>query len=215
MGSVMGSVSKQSQVCSQGERISACVDSEWQSGGSGSPGEVLAGLSGAECAMWSEYHLIGDALRSDDLAMHPAASSAFLRGFAQRLEAEPFVLAPSSGSRTRGLSSLLPMRAVRRRVLPGLAVAAAAATLSWIVLPQLQHAGAPRATMQAAAVIPHGDAPIQSVAMAAPADGADGNIIRDARLDQYLEAHQQFAQQPMVPGSAPFIRAAALTAQGQ
>jgi sigma-E factor negative regulatory protein RseA len=43
----------------------------------------------------------------------------------------------------------------------------------------------------------------------------DGNIIRDASLDQYLEAHQQFAQQPVMPGSMPLIRTSAMTTQGQ
>jgi sigma-E factor negative regulatory protein RseA len=43
----------------------------------------------------------------------------------------------------------------------------------------------------------------------------DANIIRDASLDQYLEAHQQFAQQPVMPGSMPLIRAAAVSTQGQ
>jgi sigma-E factor negative regulatory protein RseA len=53
------------------------------------------------------------------------------------------------------------------------------------------------------------------VATAQPAI-QDANIIRDASLDQYLEAHQQFAQQPVVPGSMPLIRAAAaVTTQGQ
>jgi sigma-E factor negative regulatory protein RseA len=42
----------------------------------------------------------------------------------------------------------------------------------------------------------------------------EANIIRDADLDQYLEAHQQFSQQPSMPGSMPLIRAAA-TSQGQ
>jgi sigma-E factor negative regulatory protein RseA len=42
----------------------------------------------------------------------------------------------------------------------------------------------------------------------------EANIIRDADLDQYLEAHQQFSQQPAMPGSMPLIRAAA-TSQGQ
>jgi sigma-E factor negative regulatory protein RseA len=42
----------------------------------------------------------------------------------------------------------------------------------------------------------------------------EANIIRDASLDQYLEAHQQFSQQPVMPGSMPLIRTAA-TSQGQ
>jgi sigma-E factor negative regulatory protein RseA len=49
----------------------------------------------------------------------------------------------------------------------------------------------------------------------AQANMAQTNIIRDASLDQYLEAHQQFAQQPMMPGSMPLIRAAVQTSQGQ
>jgi sigma-E factor negative regulatory protein RseA len=61
---------------------------------------------------------------------------------------------------------------------------------------------------------------MQRVAMASiPAATArpaivEANIIRDANLDQYLEAHQQFSQQPVVPSSMPLIRAAATT-QGQ
>jgi sigma-E factor negative regulatory protein RseA len=43
----------------------------------------------------------------------------------------------------------------------------------------------------------------------------DANIIRDASLDQYLEAHQQFAQQPVMAGSMPAIRAASVSTQGQ
>jgi len=206
----MGSVSMQSQVGSRGERLSAVVDGEW-AGEPGHIGEFLAQLSGADRAAWSEYHLIGDALRSDELALHPASSGSFLRGFAARLDAEPHVLAPAAASAGARVSAL---RAVKRRVIPGLAVAAAAATLSWIVLPQLQRADGPHATLQTAAAPARHDATLQ-VAAAGGSSGADGNIIRDAGLDQYLEAHQQFAQQPMVPGSAPFIRAAAMTTQGQ
>jgi len=52
-------------------------------------------------------------------------------------------------------------------------------------------------------------------AMANVPGAAEGNIIRDAQLDQYLEAHQQFAQQPMAVGSMPLIRAAVQTSQGR
>ena len=69
-------------------------------------------------------------------------------------------------------------------------------------------------------VTPQGDS-VQRVAMAsmpaattAQANVSDGNIIRDASLDQYLEAHQQFGLQPVVSGSMPLLRAASLTTQG-
>lgn len=116
----MGSVSMQSQASSRGERLSAFVDGEW-AGEPGHIGQFLAELSGTDRAAWSEYHLIGDTLRSDDLAVHPAASGTFLRGFAARLEAEPHVLAPAAGGAQRRSA----LWAVKRRVIPGLAVAAA------------------------------------------------------------------------------------------
>lgn len=42
-------------------------------------------------AQWSVYHCIGDVLRSDDMACH---SSSFVRNFATRIEAEPYLFAP-------------------------------------------------------------------------------------------------------------------------
>jgi sigma-E factor negative regulatory protein RseA len=213
MGSVMGSVSMDPHG-SRGERLSAFIDGEGFDA-AGHVDDLVSGLNGADRAVWSEYHLIGDALRSVDLAVNPAASSAFLRGFAARFEAEPHVLVPAEPSRR----NVKRLTLFGRRVVPSLAVAAAAATLTWIVVPQLQHADGQQAALQTAAVTARHD-PAQTVVMTTSASGSAGaagefNIIRDARLDQYLEAHQQFAQQPVVPGSAPFIRAAALTSQGQ
>jgi sigma-E factor negative regulatory protein RseA len=210
----MGSVSRESQQGSRSERLSAFIDGEW-SGGAEHVDDLLRGMNGTERSAWSAYHLIGDALRSDDLAVHPAASSAFLRGFAARLEAEPHTLAPAAAPASQG--NARPLSGLSRRFLPGFAVAAAAATLAWIVVPQFQHTDVQQSSLQSAAVTARHD-PVQMVAMGAqrsPGVGGEVNIIRDARLDQYLEAHQQFAQQPVVPGSAPFIRASALTSQGQ
>ena len=203
----MGSVSMQSQGSSRGERLSAVVDGEGLDP-SESFDKMLAEFDHVDRTTWSAYHLIGDALRSDDLAVHPATSSAFLAGFAARLEAEPHIVAPASSPARRGVSRL------RRRIAPALAVAAAAATLSWIVLPQLQHGGL-QGTVQTAST--HGRADgVQSVAMTNGSGAPQAaNIIRDASLDQYLEAHQQFAQQPMMPGSMPLIRAAVQTSQGE
>jgi sigma-E factor negative regulatory protein RseA len=214
MGSIMGSVSMQSQASSRGERLSAFVDGELFGEEHLNVDKFVSELDGEDRAAWSSYHLIGDALRSDDLAVGSAASNAFLRGFAARFESEPHLLAPSAQPVTRRLLAL------RRRVVPAFAVAAAAATLTWIVVPQLQGVpGGPGAT-QVASVSSHGDA-LQKVAMASVPSAnvmpvaQDANIIRDASLDQYLEAHQQFAQQPVMPGSMPLIRAAAVSTQGQ
>jgi sigma-E factor negative regulatory protein RseA len=210
MGSIMGSVSMQSQASSRGERLSAFVDGELFGEKHLNLDKFLSGLDDEDRAAWSSYHLIGDALRSDDLAVSPATSSAFLNGFAARFENEPHVLAPAAMPVARRLLAL------RRRVVPAFAVAAAAATLTWIVVPQLQGVpGGPGA--QLASV--HGDS-VQRVAMVpvptvAQPIAQDANIIRDASLDQYLEAHQQFAQQPVMAGSMPVIRAASVSTQGQ
>ncbi|MDR7004497.1 sigma-E factor negative regulatory protein [Paraburkholderia strydomiana] len=204
----MGSVSMQSQASSRGERLSAFVDGELFGEEHLNLDKFLSELDGEDRAAWSSYHLIGDALRSDDLAVGSATSGAFLSGFAARLESEPHLLAPAAIPVTRRLLAL------RRRVVPAFAVAAAAATLTWIVVPQLQGVPGGPGSTQVASVSSHGDA-VQKVAMASVPVAQDANIIRDAGLDQYLEAHQQFAQQPVMPGSMPLIRAAAVSTQGQ
>jgi sigma-E factor negative regulatory protein RseA len=213
MGSIMGSVSMQSQASSRGERLSAFVDGELF--GEEHLNTFIAELDQEDRASWSRYHLIGDALRSDDLAVSPATSSAFLASFSARLEQEPHVLAPAA---LPSLPVVSRFSALRRRIVPTFAVAAAAATLTWIVVPQLQGVPGVPGAAQVASVQTHGDS-MQRVAMASvPATAAqpaqDGNIIRDASLDQYLEAHQQFAQQPVMPGM-PLIRTSATTSQGQ
>jgi sigma-E factor negative regulatory protein RseA len=210
MGSIMGSVSMQSQAGSRSERLSAVVDGEWL-GEFGSLNEFFSDLDHEDRAAWSHYHLIGDALRSDDLTMSPVSTKSFAAGFAARLAAEPHVLAPAAMPYASRLLSL------RRRVVPAFAVAAAAATLTWIVVPQLQ--GTPGNARVVSVSSSSGDS-MQRVAIASvPAAIGPGmqesNIIRDASLDQYLEAHQQFGQQPVVTGSMPLIRAAALSTVGR
>lgn len=213
MGSIMASVSMQSQASSRGERLSAFVDGELFGEEHLNLDKFLSELDGEDRAAWSSYHLIGDALRSDDLAVSTAASSAFMSGFAARFESEPHLLAPAA------MPVASRFQALRRRVVPAFAVAAAAATLTWIVVPQLQGVPGGSGVSQVASVSAHGDT-LQKVAMASVPAAAvpvaqDSNIIRDANLDQYLEAHQQFAQQPVMPGSMPLIRAAAVSTHGQ
>jgi sigma-E factor negative regulatory protein RseA len=217
MGSIMGSVSMQSVSSSHGERLSALVDGEFAADEHLSG--ILSELDHDDRKAWSAYHLIGDVLRSDDLAVHPGTSQSFMAGFAARFEAEPHVLAPAALPAARqGASRVARILALRHRVVPTLAVAAAAATLTWVVVPQMRGAGLPGGAQIASLSSSQGDG-MQRVAMnAAPVQTAavqDGNIIRDARLDEYLEAHQQFAQQPVMSDSMPLIRAAALTTQGQ
>ncbi len=209
----MGSVSMQSQASSRGERLSAFVDGELFGEEHLNLDKFISGLDGEDRAAWSAYHLIGDALRSDDLAIRPAASSAFMSGFAARFDSEPHVLAPAAMPVARPSAGVAPPRRAGFRCCCCRCYADVdrrAATA--------RRAGRPGA--QVASIQSHGDS-LQRVAMApVPAANVqpvaqDANIIRDASLDQYLEAHQQFAQQPVMPGSMPLIRAAAVSTQGQ
>jgi sigma-E factor negative regulatory protein RseA len=223
MGSIMGSVPLQSKALagdvSHAERVSAALDGEASALGTVAQGsaahalaEFLAALDADGRSLWSEYHVIGDALRSDELAESPSASAAFVARLALRLADEPHLLAPHASFQANVRRTL----SLRRRVLPAFAVAAAAATLTWIVVPQLQGVGGQPAQV-ASANGRTGDT-MQRVALAStPANGStpspvqEVNIVRDADLDQYLAAHQQFAQQPMVQAATPLIRAAAVS----
>lgn len=202
----MGSSSAQSQAASRAERFSAAVDGESDD----DLHTLLQRLTAADKAVWAEYHLIGDALRSSDLLEFTASEPAFTQRFGARLAAEPHILAPVARRRIlRGIA------AVRQRALPAVAVAAAAATLTWVLIPQLQNPlGTPVA--QLASGGSRGGAAMQQVAAVThlPVNGVPApvpGVIRDARLDQYLLAHQQFAPDPVVQGAMPYIRASAVS----
>ena len=47
---------------------------------------------------WHAYHLIGDVMRSDDLATEPAGDQGFLLALRARLAVEPVVLAPQAAA---------------------------------------------------------------------------------------------------------------------
>ena len=118
---------------------------------------------------WDTYHLIGDALRSDDLAL--PANAAFQDRLLQALEAEPAIVA----------APVVPVSTGRHRLrlaLSSLAVAAAVAAVAWMVQPYLG------GSVQQ-------DRP--AMAEAAPADSTSTATIDETSLRDYLEAHRQIA----------------------
>lgn len=104
--------------------------------------------------VWDTYHLIGDVLRSDDLAVKP--SDLFYARVSKAIDAEPAIVAP----RRRAFP-------VARLGLSGVAVAAAVASVIWVALPYLS-----------------GQAPEAPQVLAAADEG---------QVDDYIEAHRQFA----------------------
>ncbi|MGI4855936.1 MAG: RseA family anti-sigma factor [Janthinobacterium lividum] len=175
------------------EQLSAAMDSEWD-GAAGLP----VPLSAAERQNWSLYHLVGDTLRSDDLATPPAAAHDFAARFAARLAGEPSYIAPAqahlsdagrvpAGGREGWGQSVgqAARRALGRRMMPSFAAAAAFATLAWVMVPAL-HGGAPA---QMAGLSGSGGA----TQLASADQWQRVNLSSDHQLDPYLEAHQQFA----------------------
>lgn len=227
MGNTMGSVSTHTQAAARAERVSAIIDSQ----STPDVDQFIFELDAQDRATWATYHLVGDVLRSDDLAEHATDGAGFMSRFSARLADEPHLLAPAPHA--HGLSAspagapfdadadlpaavMVPAGA-RRRFAPAFAVAAAAAVLSWVVLPQLQHLGtfgtvglSPAALSAAGVAAPDVRQVAMAAAPAAPAT-AQSNVIRDAALDQYLEAHMQFASHPGDTGS-PYVRSALYSA---
>ena len=62
---------------------------------------------------WHAYQLIGDVMRSEDLARAPARDAAFMAGLRQRLAAEPAIVAPlpAAPAATRRQPGLVPVAA--------------------------------------------------------------------------------------------------------
>jgi sigma-E factor negative regulatory protein RseA len=113
---------------------------------------------------WHAWHLIGDVMRSEELATTPQRDAAFLQGLRARLAHEPVVLAPT------------PAPAARQ------------ATQSWL-MPSLAAAVGVVVVAGALVASRSGDAPAP-VTAAAPLAARDTMVVRDARLDEYLRVHQ-------------------------
>lgn len=112
-------------------------------------------------ATWELYHLIGDTLRTPALAL-PATHSLQDR-IAQALQNEPAIIAApkpdpvlshQAGARATGTDSKLASRFWGRTLLPGVAMAAAVASVIWVAKPLL---------------LPELSAPTAQVAQTAPA----------------------------------------------
>lgn len=170
-------------------------------------GRGLAAWAGAEPQArqsWHAYHLIGDVLRSEDLASAPDRDRSFLQRLSARLADEPAVLAPqplpSAAAAGRRRSWALPV-ALAAGVM-GLAsalVLSLGPAQSGAPAPLLARApevAAPAAVAAAASVVP-----VPASVEVAEAVPPGGRVVRDARLDSYLRAHRDYAT--ALPGSLP------------
>ncbi len=156
---------------------------------------------------WHAYHLIGDVLRSDDLASQPARDADFLNRLRERLAEEPVVLAPAAVPAAAARPAMDGRRA-QRHWRAGAAVAAGFVAVAGVLVVMRSPAPQPAAEMARAPV----SAPVTPVVAEAGTEQAayvtDGRVIRDARLDRYLAAHQQFAGASALGVPSAFLRSA-------
>jgi len=176
--------------------------------------------SGEARASWHAYHLIGDVLRSDDLAADPGHDAEFLAAFRQRLAQEPVILAPAA-------VASVGVTATKKRHLTWAAPAAVAAGFMAVagVLVVTQMSGAPSGEQLEAAAAPRlvGGAGVVRVSEGPASASAgessvvvlDGQLIRDARLDEYLAAHKKFGGSSVLGGPSGFMHKAAVTSSGR
>jgi sigma-E factor negative regulatory protein RseA len=139
---------------------------------------------------WITLHIVGDALRSSDVAA--VHSDSFCERVRAALEREPTVLAPRAARPARA-------RPLRAYLLPGAAVAASAAVIAFVAVPLLQApAVAPVvATAPAQAPAPTALAPSRRAA-ATPANAR--------AFDVYMAAHREVATGAALPRATPYLR---------
>ncbi len=170
------------------EWVSACLDGE---ASAEERQRCLARLCSNDelRADWTAWHAVGDALRSSEVAAWHRPD--FCGRVMQALQEEPTVLAPRR----------LSVRTVRRVVLPGAAVAAAAVVMAVVAVPLLRGPAPEAGPVQVA---------LPASAPAVPAPRA-GDVDRLPQLEAYLAAHQELTSVVGMGRTTPYLRASAST----
>jgi sigma-E factor negative regulatory protein RseA len=212
------------------ERLSAMVDGELDV--AGATQVFTRWREDDQCrADWHAYHLIGDVLRSEDLAQGAPHDAGFLKGVRERLVREPVVLAPRPAV-TQDVSDRVVARGWRRAWLAPTAVAAGfvvvAGALTLVRPDLLRDRSTGQGIAQAPLVSPAGPGvnlpralePVAAVAEQTGSDQprallAENELVRDARLDRYLSAHKQFAGSSALGVPSAYLRNATLEAGGR
>lgn len=141
-------------------------------------------------AQWADYQLIGDVLRSEDLARNRRHDAKLFAAIQAELALQPVVLAPQTLPVHQ--QELRRPRNNRRAWAATSAVAAGVLAVvgGWSLMrvPLQPESGALVAQKSAApaVVAPPPVAAVESVA-------SPGPVVRDAELDRYLAAHKQFS----------------------
>ncbi len=185
----------------------------------------LAGV-GRTCSAWREdgelrdtwhaYHLIGDVLRSDDLASAGRRDAEFLEKLRGRLAKEPVVLAPErSVDVAQEAAPVQAAGAGRRRWWPApVAVAAGFMAVAGVLV--VTRVAGPMGAGTSPSMAALTSAPSVASAPAVAEEpvevtslGPDARLVRDVRLDRYLAAHKQYGSSAGVNVPGVMLRNAA------
>jgi sigma-E factor negative regulatory protein RseA len=195
------------------ERLSALMD-----------GELEAAQVPAACANWRRSasaqadwqlcHLIGDVLRSEELASPPERDLAFLNRLRAQLATEPVVLAPESVQPKGDVATLHPgaqLRPIGRRVWHRWAgpvgIAAGVVMVAGVVLTLRQENAGALAWLPASP-----SAQVTAASGSGAAELAQREAEANAALASYLRAHREHPGATSVAPAAGYLRNAAYEA---
>lgn len=169
-------------------------------------------------ATWHAYHVVGDVLRSNDLAFC-ADDQGFLARFQSRMALEP-VLAPTANAinliaiaayessakalfyaqdKSNDVAANTP--SFRWKMVAGVASLLAVVAVGWNVAGGLGTVPTGQQLAQSTPAAP----PLQTVAQANATDADSQVMLRDARLDALMAAHKQFGGTSALQMPAGFI----------
>ncbi len=184
------------------EIISALADGQLQ-GDAFARGVELAASDPAAREAWQTYHLIGDVLRSGELAV-AGSPSAFVARLQQRLQAQAAPaprMAPEAAAPPRREEAAND-GSFRWKLVAGFASVAAVGAMAWSLVGGLP--GKPAAAELA-------KAPAGTVLTA----GERGVMIRNPQLDELLAAHRQLGGATALQMSSGLVRNATFEASGR
>ncbi len=184
----------------QGEALSSLIDGELPAADAGSLLTLLCSDKDLR-GEWAAFHVVGDALRSTEVAS--AHCSAFCARVANAIAGEPTVLAPRR--LPRASSSL------RRYFAPSLAVAASVAAIGFVAVPLMRETS-PTTPVQQAASPP---APVALSAAETTTRRAAATVANARAMQAYLAAHRELATGAALPRATPYLRAATEQPEGR
>ncbi|MBI5279378.1 MAG: sigma-E factor negative regulatory protein [Burkholderiales bacterium] len=181
------------------ELVSALADGELR-GDELARGIAAAAAGPVAGGTWHAYHVIGDVLRSSDLA-HATPSQAFLQRLNESLKAEAAIRPTPAAEPVHAIdtSRAAANDSQRWKLVAGFASVAAVAAIGWSAAGvALDKPAAPQL-----AVSPPAAAPAQPATLA---EAGRSRMIRDEQLDKLLAAHRQWGGSTSLQTPSGFLR---------